>query len=251
MRGFVRIGVFSIIGLIAVSLMAISLSAQTTDKQKAEKAWEALIKEKGGRARLHGIDTFMFAFVEKEKPTYLSLHVPPSRLWNFLYHLDGTPRTYRSDSSRPLQEWANPDGTGDFLKEDASPRFGLERVIYLLETRFEKPTLLRVSRKRIGKATYDVLETSLGDERIDFYFEPEAMLVMRVVLFYADARVFRTYVFSDYTEIDGIKMPQWQGNEERSKIYGLRFAFNVDYDPVIFTEPLKVTTIDGWKRKSN
>ncbi len=248
---FVQSVTFLLVASAASAFMAGSVACQTktqTDRERAEKTWEALVKEKGGRARLHRITTILTTLVGK-KPEEVRLDVPPTKLWKYGYSLVGVPSVYRSDSSIPLGEYANPDGTINSYKNDDAFWLSLQRVIYLLETRFEKPVPLRVVRQRIGKITYDVLETSFGDQRVDFYFEPEEMLVSRVVRFNTSLKVSRTYVFSDYTEIDGIKMPQWQGDEKHSKIYGLRFAFNVDYDPAIFTGPLKVTTIDGWKRK--
>lgn len=127
-----------------------------------ESLGSALVKAKGGRERLRRIDTLLFTFVDKKGPTLVRLHVPPTRVWDILYRLDGTPRAYRSDSSIPLQEWANPDGTGDSSKKDPANWHSLERVIYLLETRYEKPTPQRVTQQRVGKTTYDILKLPLA-----------------------------------------------------------------------------------------
>lgn len=102
----------------------------------------------------------------------------------------------------------------------------------------------------------DVLETIVGKRRMDFVFEPEELLVSEV-RFYYEGSVWRKFRLSDYTEINGIKMPKKiaEGVEYWDHFNGLKYPedikimLNVDYDPELFTHPTKATTADAWRRK--
>jgi hypothetical protein len=108
-----------------------------------------------------------------------------------------------------------------------------------------------------GKKKLDVIETIFENKRLDFIYEPEEMLVMEVKFYDGKLGWWRSYSFSDYTEINGIKMPRTWGikqgfHMEREKFNNnkpIKFTFNVDYDPELLTRPLKATTADAWKRK--
>lgn len=91
---------------------------------------------------------------------------------------------------------------------------------------------------------------------MDFVFEPEEMLVSEVRFHLEDGRVCQKYKLSDYTEINGIKMPQTfriggfeNKFEDLKDPMPIKFTFNVDYDPKIFDPPFWATTSDAYKPK--
>ncbi|MFN0280155.1 MAG: hypothetical protein ACKVRN_16380 [Pyrinomonadaceae bacterium] len=238
------------------------VSAQTTSddskaKQEAERTWDALVKIKGGREKLHSISSVLFTLYLKNNkslgPAWQVLHVLPDKAWQTGYHVDGTLITSRCIGS--TEEWANPNGTGDSYNEGhPEDGFALKRIIYLLETKYDKPVPIAVVRRKVGKVTYDVLQASFRDWRLDFFFEPEAMLITQVIRYTKGMKPGETYTFYDYAEIDGIKMPQRESltflGEKSDKTWPIGINFNVDYDPNLFKGPLKSAPLDGWKRKS-
>ncbi len=82
------------------------------------------------------------------------------------------------------------------------------------------------------------MRTTINDRRVDFTFDRETHLPVRISFFKTIDK--KTYIdvqhFSDYVEVGGIKVPQsvklGDGSEERSVV-----QFNVDYDPDIFVRP--------------
>ena len=227
-------------------------NTKTTESREAEKAWESLIRMKGGRNRLQNISNFL-TYLQPGGPVLSQLEVLPNKTWTFIFDFGGNPYLYRGDTSKPIEEWANRDGVTRSEKGDPTDFLSRERVVYLLETKYDKPTPVRISRLKGGRKSYDVLETILRDNRIDFYYDQEEMLVSKIVIYQPSGKVLMTYQFANYTDIGGIKMPQreYLGSEDVSiKHYdGIGFAFNVDYDPELFTRPLIATTSDAWKRK--
>ncbi len=127
----------------------------------------------------------------------------------------------------------------------------------LLETKWNKPEIVRVSQLKDGKAKLEVVETIVGKRRMEFIFEPEDMSILKVREYDERGILWRVYSFSDYVEIDGIKMPRSWGSASGYKPGNLdkfdneicNFSFNVDYAPDLFTRPLKATTPNAWKHK--
>ena len=223
------------------------------EQKEAHKAWEALIREKGGRQKLESLESF-FVSIYSGKSKISTLHVLPNLVWNGIYDLDGEPFASTVDSATSTNVMANERGEIERWKGPVSQDYNDQRIVYLLETKFDKPEPVRISRQRIGKKLYDVLEANFREHIFEFYYEAEEMLVRRVVLYYARGKVLQIYDFDEYEVIDGIEMPAYEDRyDNRIKPgakYRITFGFNVDYDPELFTRPLKATTPDAWKKRS-
>lgn len=230
---------------------ALPQKSDLSEKKEAEKAWESLIKTKGGREKLHSVNSMLYEF-----PVDLTrLWVLPNRLWEFSsFMFTGA---VISDGVKGVQYYAREDGVHNTEHDDLSLWYSTQVLPFLLETKWQKPELLRVKRVKDGKKTLEIIETMVGGRQMDFVYEIEEMLVSEVRFYDQKGRMWQVYAFSNYTTIDGIKMPQTYGQKSgytekaisKFAVLPIKFTFNVDYDPELFDRPLKATTSDAWKRK--
>jgi len=135
----------------------------------------------------------------------------------------------------------------DFNKE----RFMVAQLIYLMETKWLSPTLLRARTEHVKLRKFDVIETTSGGERIEFYLDQRTHLPMRLVIRRwidkAKSDYVETWVLDDYVAINGIMLPRRAaiGSLDKSET---NYQINVEYDKGIFERP---PTIDmgpeAWK----
>ena len=221
------------------------------EKRDAERAWEALVRTKGGREKLHSLTNMLREFAGSVR-----LDIFPNRQWEFNRNIvDLSPMVSIADGVKSVQVYTRTFGENGVSHDDLTDWFPLETLPFLLETKWNKPELLRVREIKEGKQKLDLIETIIGNERVNFIFEPEELLVSKVE-FYYKGKLNTTYTFWNYTTIDGIKMPQSWGLgtvldnfNDKKKLSQIRFAFNVKYDPQLFERPLIATTPDAWKPK--
>ncbi len=238
--------------LCSVVTVAFSQQKPLSEKQKAEIAWEALVRAKGGRARLQSVKSMLY-----ELPSDLTrLYVLPNREWEFSSFMGK--HSSIADGVRGVEIFTTTDqGTKEVENQDLSWWFPIETLPFLLETKWNKPELLRVTRVKNGKNQDDIIETMVGGRQMDFVFEIEEMLVSEVRFHDKQGVIWQVYSFADYKDVDGIKMPQTFGDKggytkasmDKFDIMPIKFTFNVDYDPELFTRPLIATTRDAWKRR--
>lgn len=227
------------------------------EKRDAERAWEALVRTKGGREKLHSLTNMLREFAGSVR-----LDIFPNRQWEFGRNIsDLSPVVSIADGVKGVQVYTRTFGENGETSEngvnhdDLTDWFPLETLPFLLETKWNKPELLRVREIKEGKKKLDLIETIIGKERVNFIFEPEELLVSKVE-FYYQGKVWQTYTFLNYTTIDGIKMPQayrlgsiLNNFNDKIKPIQIKFTFNVEYDPQLFERPLIATTPDAWKPK--
>ena len=248
-----------IFGLFNISALAQEKRTSAADeKREAVKAWEALIKMKGGREKLHSISNMLLEFPKKTQPEISQdtrLFVFPNRYWRCAYHFYQD-KSYASRFDGNIQQYATENGITDIKHSNLSDWFVAEWTPFLLETKWDKPELLGVKRIKIGKKKFEVIEAKAGMKKIDFIYEPEEMLVLEVHFYDDEGIAWQKYKFADYTDVGGIKMPQkFQVGidiskfEELKTLIPIKFGFNVEYDPILFDRPLKATTPDAWKSK--
>ncbi len=261
--------------------------ADDGSRQEAERLWEQAITAKGGRERLYAIRNFVvssnsrFRFSPRpdvaERIREESLYVLPGKWWNFEDYRPGK-MGYRINvldfdlairwTTGPGRKIPQPP-TQDLDKavlEDFRYRFRQAQFLYLLETRWAKPTLVDARSDSIGPNKFDVVETVIAkremrrgvlerssrrlqaevidDERevrADVYLDRKTHLPVRIAI---DVKAARgsgkgemDYVcrLDDYVDIGGIQMPQRVncGDEENRTSY----QFNVDYNESIFEHP--------------
>lgn len=243
---------------ISASTLAQNDAVKLNAKSEAQKAWAELVREKGGEEKLHSISSFaVFRYGIAKDPNALAmseLHVLPDKICTSGYDFSGNMYVSVIDNSRRVFRIANSKG---IYKEDTNYQvpagFGLERVIYLLETKYDRPQPVRVTRQKLKGRSFDVLEVNFEGTKIEYFYEPEEMLVRKIVVYAEKGFPIHIYEFFEYAIIDGLKMPQSElsyvarfPDNVKSQI---SFQFNVDYDPDIFTRiNLKARTVEAWKR---
>lgn len=247
----------SIIILCFASVTAQVIPTANLEKRDAEKVWENLIKAKGGRDKLHSVTNLLSNMSESST----RLDIFPNLFWGLSHRADGSPIVSIADFGKNDEYSANERGIIDIKHGSFVSNGLLWRVAVLLETKWDKPEVLRVKRIGTGKKMFDVIETIVYGRRVDFIFDPEELLVS-YVKFYDESEVFyAAFLFSDYTSIDGIQMPRtWKQStvygsddsvwkDRKAKLRAIKFAFNVDFDPKLFKRPLRAGSKDDWKPK--
>lgn len=248
--------------LIAIATLPGICSAQDNNaadanKKEAERAWEALVTAKGGREKLHSVRNMI---VERYEGVWIQLSVFPDLEWEYLGPLGPRYPTRWSnifDRKQALLVKATQDGeieTRSNYPWDWNLR---DELAYILETKWDKPSIIGISRRKEGKQTLDVIEANIGLLKVEFGYEPEEMLVRRIYK-YEGGHLYRIWAFDGYRSIDGIQMPSQIAElsakeflkKDKFDYAPISFQFNVDYDPKIFQRPLKSTTPDAWKRKN-
>lgn len=237
---------------------SLGLSKADADKRKAEQAWEAVIKAKGGREHLHSVQNLI---IEWGKPaTAIWLFAFPDKYWDWTNEGPG-PKRWSSMSlyGEPgIFYWITETQTtrAHVDPQGAQREMNVKIATYVLEAKGVKPEPVRVSRVRDGKQVLDVIETRVNGERIDFAVEVEQMLVLKVMWY--GQKVTRnepldTYLFSDYAPENGIQMPhgeQMVDDGDKMRKRTLYFRFNVDYDKDFFKQPPPLSAgPDAWKPK--
>jgi len=220
------------------------------DGQQAARAWEALIRAKGGREKLQSIRNYVMT-----RPLETALEVFPCSHWLFGYHIDLSKRLEVYDNDKKQLTLAGVHGTEKVLNENWETGEGCwyDQVPLFLETKWYRPIPLRVTREKVDKKISDVLEVRIGDLNLAYVYEPEEMLV-REVRFISGGVMLQKYRFDKYVDVDGIKMPSLWGIgisaskfAEINNLTPVTFEFNVAYDPKIFKPPFVATTPDAWK----
>lgn len=260
---------FSVVTLgMVATLLSILLSALGTShagpsaeaRQEAKELWEQAVKAKGGRERLYRVRNF----VASSKTRYgwnplsdvgsgmyeESLYVLPDKWWNFFDYRPGKlgyginvldierEIRWHAGPGRPVPNSPRPDIERDVFN-DFKYRFRRAQFIYLLETDWVKPTLIRTRTELVGFKKVDVVETSIDSVRVDFYLERRNHLPIKIVTDSpgrrGSGRMDYTFRLADYVDVDGIRMPQSVslGNVENKTTY----QFNVDYDESVFERP--------------
>lgn len=262
---------------------------QTDDRspQRAKMLWEQALAAKGGRERLYAVRNFVVSsksrFRFSPRPDVAagiaeeSLYVFPGKWWNFFDYRPGKMgyginvldlergiRWYASPGKKvPLPPRPDLDKS---IIEGFEYRFRQAQFLYLLETKWAKPTFIGARTESVGHKNYDVVETVIADRemrrlvregptkrlqvevidneravRADFYLDRKTHLPARIVIDGSAARGSgkgsMDYVcrLDDYANVGGIQMPQIVncGDKENQTTY----QFNVDYDEAIFERP--------------
>lgn len=239
------------------SVLPQSTPPTADEKREADKAWEFLIKAKGGREKLHSITNMLYS--RSDYGNWTRLYVFPNSIWEY-----GVGLAPMSDD-RSLTIFDGATSTLYFLdvfgitaqyKRNSWNENG--EAWLLLETKWFKPEILRVVHEKDGKRQLSVIQTIIGEGRADFVFEPSQLLVSEIRWLNDNGSVFQKDRFFEYTDVDGIKMPQKisTGFFDISNFKGLKysvetkFIFNVKYLPDLFSNPQPAYSSDAWRRRS-
>lgn len=245
-----------VIILVFVSLVNGQTPAIQPDKE-AERLWELAIKAKGGRERLLGVENLL---VQQGKPYdeslkgrnvgyQVSLFVFPYKAWGWndqrpsVFGLDVGMRNYGTGMYYNM----TPDDPAKNLKQlSPSTKQGIPydsfHLIYFMETRWIKPIPLKARKGKSHNKLADVVEVSANGQHWEFYLDTESHLPFQLNFFTVTngkETEGDPYYLSDYTEVDGIKVPQNVVREYSEKSPS-KVQINVNYDESIFAAPTKL-----------
>ena len=246
-----------------------------TDRQRAEALWEEAIRAKGGRERLHSIESFVISSTIDAHPIMAfgsnsprrdveseaeRLYVMPGKAWlyeftpAFAVSLEATVINTERDlclvTLAPVGPMRSVPGLSMCVPTMWSERLIQDPVVYLMETRWVRPVPVRTRTEGKGKKQQDVIETVVGQLHVDFYLDRKTHLPVKLVTeaYHGDPRMPRRMdlmvTFEDYVEVDGIQMPRRVIREPlltevlRRDTERARYKFNVTYDEKIFNAPI-------------
>ena len=258
------------------------------NRQRAETLWEEAIRAKGGRERLHSIESFVISstidvfvispgfgsntpggHVDSESER---LYAMPGKAWlyeftpGFDVSLEATvinkERNLCMVTLAPVGPMRSVPGLSFCVPTTWSKRLIQDPVLYLMETKWVRPVPVRTRTEGKGRKQQDVVETEVGQLRVDFYLDRKTHLPVKLVTeeYRGDPRAPRTMdlmiTFEDYVEVDGIQMPRRVTREPlltqvvRRDTERARYKFNVTYDEEIFNHPVsKKAKFKDWQRK--
>lgn len=231
------------------------------NQEQAEQLWELAIAAKGGRERLHQVNSLVVSYQETvrnflglvvHRGPVEQLYVFPSRLWTWD---DGLPPPFRLlvrtiDLERDLACSAsanlNPPACGKARQIESRAEIDEAQYLYLLETKWIKPAPISVRRDTISFKKVDVVRTKYNDKEIDYYLDRTTHLPRRIAVYRNNSERERLrFDFSEYVNIGGIEMP---GKQKKGKI---KFIINPDYDEALFIRtPSIAAGPKAWQRVS-
>jgi hypothetical protein len=216
--------------------------------------WERMVEARGGRDRLHGVETLL---VESRDKLRASLYRLSGVIWNWSA-FPGTrfgPQVQLMNADALLYRWmAGPCGEWDCKVRsqkmpDDTP-FLTPQLLYLLETRFVQPEVKGCGEEVVEGKRLRYVEVEKGRLRVKYYLPRDSYLPEMAMRFNGPYQ--ETLHYKNYEPFDGIQLP----TEERvvnawSRVtYHLRYEINPEYDPEILTkDPDLADGPDGWRPK--
>jgi hypothetical protein len=271
--------------LLSLCCLGTRVAAQNPQNESLEQAkvlWEQAIAAKGGRAQLHAVcNLLVTSKIKYDKPpegyhgeNHVILFALPDKYW-FWY--DDRPGGFGKEISTydfgANMGWEVGERTGlekyEYLppevaaKASRDARLGSDgwawrkrqfeefQFIYLMETKWLQPKITGARIEKVGSKKYDVVETTSGIERIEFYLDQQTHLPARVVIrinFGRPKDFVDVFVLGDYVDVNGLKLPRraTRGSDKDETIYQV----NVDYDEGLFARPPVITDgPDSWRKR--
>ena len=241
------------------------------DRIQARQLWDQLVKVRGGREKLHAMTNMLLIKGNKpEQQQQIEFYVYPNRYWEWskgkIVHeyndvlMANLDRGVYLFDPQPInaQKLQTVKGGANYRET-----WLIEVCSFVLETKWLQPIPVRVSRQVVGKEKLDVIETYFPDleeyrnTRLDFYIDPESLVVRGVEQFDDKGNSWSYYSFDGHTEISGIVVPsQFRifrrvADVKKGAYTPLTFQFNVDYDKELFDRPPSVKAgPDAWKPRT-
>ena len=260
------------LALTCIAQAQVPVQKADANRVRAEALWEEAIRAKGGRERLHSIQSFLISStinVEAPRGGGITeterLYALPGRAWlyEFTEHFDVSLEATVINKEQNFCMVTLAPARGDVpslsycLPTTWAERLIQDPVIYLMETKWVRPVPVRTRLE--GKV--DVIETEVGKLHVDFYLDRKTRLPTKLVTdhYYGEnqmtSRMGLTVYLEDYKTIEGIQMPRTVRREPdvgpqivRRDTERARYKFNVAYDSTIFERPVsKKAKSHDWK----
>ncbi len=272
------------LALVLVTFVAVTTFAHDNsetaeaNRKRAETLWDQAIEAKGGRDRLHSIESMVISSVidinsERMRTDTQTerLYAMPGKAWLYEFteafdvSMEATVINNERDlclvTMAPVGRNESVPALSRCVPMTLSQRLIQDPVIYLMETKSVRPVPMRTRSE--GKT--DVVETQVGKLRVDFYLNRKTHLPFKLVTdeFFGDVRApqpMRLVIrLEDYFDVDGIRMPRDVIREpisdsafQRRDSERAKYKFNVKYNEEIFNHPISRKAKAGdWKLKSD
>lgn len=263
----VHFNMFSTVFLIVIfCFVSSAVENEALQALNAQQIWEESLVAKGGRERLHSVRNMVISSSGEYKPLKLKikpdgevssrsgklsgkfseeLYVFPDMHWSWtdyrpaVFGLQVRMYNYETNTKYVISEGEPNHPAEPFTEIELAGRgFPVIQLMYLMESKWLKPKLVKVTTEKIGVRVVDVVQTEVDGRRYDFAIDRKTHLPVRFTSYSEYKGKVYTYVngLSDYTDVDGIKVPLTieleDGHKEKSNI-----RFNVEYSEKIFTSP--------------
>ena len=248
------------------------------NRERAEMLWEEAIQAKGGRTRLHSIESFVISStIDVNAPAQRvdviaeHLYAMPGKAWIWEYTADfdtsleatviNMERNLCMVTLAPVGAMHSVPPLSFCVPTIWSQRLVQDPVIYLMETNWVRPTPVSTRTEGKGKKQQDVIQTQVGQLRVDFYLDGKTHLPAKLITdeYFGDpgltAHMGQMITFEDYADVDGIQMPRRVTREPlgsgflRRDTERAKYRFNVAYKEEIFNFPVsKKAKAGDWKQ---
>ena len=261
-----------------------------SNRQRAQMLWEEAIRAKGGRERLHSINSFVISstidafLIDPGFGSYTKaghtdseaerLYAMPGKAWLYEYtpsfsvSLEATvinvERNLCLVTLAPIGPARSVPGLSECVPTIWPERLIQDPVLYLMETKWVRPVPVRTRTEGKGKKQQDVIETVVGELHVDFYLDRKTKLPVKLITqeYHGDPRMPRRMdlmvTLEDYVEVDGIQMPRRVIREplltqvQRRDTERAKYRFNVTYDEEIFNHPVsRKAKLKDWEGRKD
>jgi hypothetical protein len=242
------------------------------ERIEAERLWEQMVKVKGGREKLHSISNMMLTKGNNPDGIQMEFYVFPNKYWEWSKDqgLHNLMFVTMANLDQGLFLVAGHNGLATDLKNlsekeraDYRETYLIEACTFLLETRWLKPTPIRVTQEIVNKERLDVVETRFSTLEyyrgwgLDFYIDPETLVVRGVRDYSIPWGRGGYWAFDNYSAINGIQVPQTANrflsmkDVKKLNCCIQTYQFNVEYDEKLFErQPSAEAGPDAWKPKA-
>jgi len=245
-----------------------SLKQSEQERQmEAERVWERAITAKGGRERLYGVRNIVVSSEAKythQRKSYpinqeqLIVFPGKSWFWNDLrpdvFGLHVEMLNYETN----MHYVVSPDDPHPVPEQIRGRQRGPEelflyaQVLNLLETKWFKPTLNDATTETVGGREADVVQSRVLERRIDFMFDRQSHLLIRLRIYHIrnNKEVLDDCIdLTDYADVGGIKVAQTIKYEDGME-YRQTLQLNVEFEPEVFLRPTSIEAGPGaWRPK--
>lgn len=267
--------------LLSGSLNSHAVARDTLSQDKQEKAaqlWEQAIAAKGGRERLHAVRNLYVSkqFNNCQDCVEDELHVFPDRWWwfkKFPYLKDINVCNFELAQCWGVHWNTEKRFEGAFVRTPLAVRHNKLQILspqwfLLMETRWMKPKLIEARSAWVGLKLVDVVRAHFDftQEKIDlyvgvtvdYYLDRKTRLPIKIKVKWDEpVGLESSSRLDDYTEVDGIKLPQRSALElplfadpEHKEPEHYRYQVNVNVDESIFNQPPNANlNRDAWQRR--
>lgn len=239
--------------LIAVSVLLTFVAVGNAQRKQpvnssvkqVEDLWERIVEAKGGRERLYQVESLSISYEYAENSPSSELYVFPDKSWMWedrrktVFGLNVTSKNFQQGFWYWVVGHDVPNNAKKLkLTSKAEAEFDKPYLVYLLECKWFKPKLVKVSESRLGLRKVFLLEARVDQFRVGIHVDKDSFLPLRIGYYTRETGddQFMWYGLDDYREVAGIMLPHSISYEGKGWV-PTKIEVNVRYDPRVFERP--------------